>query len=193
MAAHHPAAASAAAPATTPTVFLADRAAREELVEHPHISRARAAATTRPPAPTRTPRPRQTSRSASPRAERQVRTAVALPADLGRAAVVVAWALARVGDAYVMDATGPVAFDCSGLALRAYAAVGISLPHSSQAMLGYGRRVGRDELAPGDLVFPNPGHVSIYAGAGLVVEAANPRVGVVERPIWGFWMAVRLL
>jgi peptidoglycan hydrolase CwlO-like protein len=40
-------------------------------------------------------------------------------------------ALAQVGDAYVWGATGPNAFDCSGLTQYAYAAAGVSLPHSS--------------------------------------------------------------
>jgi len=93
---------------------------------------------------------------------------------------VVGYALAQVGDSYVWGATGPSAFDCSGLTLRSYAQVGISLPHSSSAQYGSGRHISASQLEPGDLVFYyHPiHHVGIYIGGGMIVHAANPGAGV---------------
>ena len=93
---------------------------------------------------------------------------------------VVAFALAQVGDSYVYGASGPSSWDCSGLTMRAYASVGISLPHSAAAQFGSGRHISPSSLQPGDLVFYYSPihHVGIYIGGGRIVHAANPSVGV---------------
>lgn len=82
-------------------------------------------------------------------------------------------ALAQVGDPYVWGGSGPDGFDCSGLTGFAYAAAGVSLPHSSQAQSQMGTAVSRGELQPGDLVFfYSPiSHVGIYIGDGKMVHA----------------------
>lgn len=121
-----------------------------------------------------------------------VRLQLALP-DAGRAAAVLAFALAQVGDRYVWGAAGPNSWDCSGLAMKAYAKVGIRLPHTTYGMLERGRPVARSQLRPGDLVFPHRGHVQIYLGAGKVVEAATSGVPVRVTRLWGFLTARRLL
>ncbi len=104
----------------------------------------------------------------------------------GRAGAAVSYALAQVGDAYVYGATGDSAFDCSGLTMRAWAAAGVSLPHSSSAQMGAGARVSSSSLAPGDLVFyySPVSHVGIYIGGGQVVHAANPSTGVQVAPVF---------
>ena len=58
----------------------------------------------------------------------------------------------------------------------AFAGAGVSLPHSSQEQIHYGRRVSRGPLLPGDLVFFFRGisHVGIYLGQGLIVDAPHP-------------------
>ena len=89
------------------------------------------------------------------------------------AQVIIDTALAQVGDPYVWAAGGPDAFDCSGLTQYAYAAAGISLPHSSKAQAALGRPVTRAELQPGDLVyyFSPVSHIGIYLGGGKMVHA----------------------
>ncbi len=89
------------------------------------------------------------------------------------AATAVQTALAQVGDPYVWGSSGPDGFDCSGLTQYAYAAAGISLPHSSRAQSGLGTPVSRADLMPGDLVyFYSPvSHVGIYVGDGKMVHA----------------------
>jgi cell wall-associated NlpC family hydrolase len=85
----------------------------------------------------------------------------------------VRFALAQVGKPYVWGAAGPGAYDCSGLTMMAWAASGVSLPHSAASQYSYGTHVSRDQLEPGDLIFfYSPiGHVTIYIGNGLMVSA----------------------
>jgi cell wall-associated NlpC family hydrolase len=103
----------------------------------------------------------------------------AVPAS-GRAAAAVRYALAQIGDAYVWGATGPSAFDCSGLTMTAWAQAGVSLPHSSSAQMSSGTPVSQSQLRPGDLVFyySPVSHVGMYIGNGQIVNAENPSVGV---------------
>jgi cell wall-associated NlpC family hydrolase len=90
------------------------------------------------------------------------------------AGVAVQTALAQVGDMYGTGASGPDTFDCSGLTQYAYAAAGVSLPHSSRAQANVGVPVSRAELQPGDLVFfYSPiSHVGMYIGNGQMVHAS---------------------
>ena len=86
---------------------------------------------------------------------------------------VVAYARSRLGCPYVWAASGPRAFDCSGLAMWCYGKVGISLPHSSSEQYNSGQHVSRKDLQPGDLVFFGSSihHVGIYIGGGDMIEA----------------------
>ncbi|GAA2220878.1 C40 family peptidase [Streptomyces nogalater] len=108
-----------------------------------------------------------------------------VPAPSGRAAVAVAYAYGKLGSPYVWGATGPDAFDCSGLVQAAYRAAGLSLPRTSYAQINAGRRVSRSELRPGDLVFFYPGisHVGIYVGGGRMIHAPNPSAPVRLAPV----------
>ena len=69
-------------------------------------------------------------------------------------------------------------FDCSGFVRYVYAHFGISLAHSSFADYWRGRRVGRWQMKPGDLVFfDGEGHVGIYIGHSRFIHA--PHTGTV--------------
>ncbi|WP_241038534.1 C40 family peptidase [Blastococcus litoris] len=84
-------------------------------------------------------------------------------------------AMAQLGDPYVWAAAGPDSFDCSGLTQYAFAAAGISLPHSSRLQAAMGQAVSRADLQPGDLVyFYSPvSHIGIYIGGGQMVHAST--------------------
>ena len=101
------------------------------------------------------------------------------------AAQIVAWAYARVGWRYTYGGAGPNTYDCSGFTMAAFASVGISLPHSAGAQFRLGVPVAEADLEPGDLVFfySGPGHVGIYVGGGMLIDARNSRVGVVYGPL----------
>jgi len=122
-------------------------------------------------------------RRADAAASRSVeRTPVGEPASpvSGGAAAVVDAAMAQVGKSYVYGAAGPDSFDCSGLTMTAWAAAGVSLPHSSTAQMSSGTPVSQSELQPGDLIFyySPVSHVGVYIGNGQIVDAANPSTGV---------------
>ncbi|WP_046733135.1 NlpC/P60 family protein [Streptomyces humi] len=102
-----------------------------------------------------------------------------------RAAAAVAYAYSKLGSPYVWGATGPDAFDCSGLAQAAYRSAGVSIPRTTYAQINAGRRVSRSELEPGDLVFFYSGisHVGIYIGNGQMIHAPNPSAPVRIAPV----------
>ncbi|CAL9462313.1 C40 family peptidase [Streptomyces sp. Tu 3180] len=102
-----------------------------------------------------------------------------------RAARAVSYAHQKIGSPYVWGASGPNAFDCSGLVQAAYRSAGISLPRTTYAQIAAGRRVSRSELLPGDLVFFYSGisHVGIYVGDGRMIHAPNPSAPVRLAPI----------
>ncbi|WP_243741029.1 C40 family peptidase [Streptomyces sp. 8K308] len=123
-------------------------------------------------------------RSAAPRAAGDA--AAALPAAPGRrAAQAVAFAYAQLGKPYGWGATGPDAYDCSGLTQAAWRAAGVSLPRTSYSQADAGTRVSRDALRPGDLVFYYPGlsHVGMYVGDGQIVHASRPGAPVRLAPV----------
>jgi cell wall-associated NlpC family hydrolase len=80
--------------------------------------------------------------------------------------------------------TPSTGFDCSGLTQYVYAQLGVWLPHYAAAQFLAYARVDPTQLEPGDLVFfepkpDGPGHVAIYAGGDVIVEA--PHTGALVR------------
>lgn len=95
----------------------------------------------------------------------------------GAAGTAINFACAQIGKPYAWGASGPDAYDCSGLTMRAWEEAGVSLPHNAASQRSATRSVDRSDLRPGDLVFYYSGisHVAIYAGDGWVVDA--PQAG----------------
>lgn len=89
-----------------------------------------------------------------------------------------------VGRPYVWGASGPDAFDCSGLVSYVYGQFGINLPHSSGAIYSQGTVVSASEAQAGDVIYW-PGHVAIYMGDGTMVSAESEGVGVQQVPVRG--------
>jgi peptidoglycan DL-endopeptidase RipA len=89
------------------------------------------------------------------------------------------WALTQLGKPYRWGAAGPGSYDCSGLALEAWARAGVRLLHWTGYQWVSGPHVPLAGLRPGDLVFyafdiADPAtihHVGIYIGHGLMVDA----------------------
>lgn len=80
-------------------------------------------------------------------------------------------AMSKVGSPYVYGASGPEAFDCSGLTQWSYAQAGKSIPRTSYDQLAGGQRVSGEWL-PGDIIsFYGGGHVGIYIGDGNFVHS----------------------
>lgn len=151
-----------------------------------------------PPALTPAP-PAQPTIPATP-APRTIPTPTyVLPENPTAADLAVVFALAQVGKPYVLGGNGPEVFDCSGLIQQAYLASGVKLPRLASQQRFAGTRVELDAIAPGALLYyqdgssPRKGHISMYVGGGLVVEAANPRRGVRIRTLHEAWYRDRFV
>jgi len=100
------------------------------------------------------------------------------------------WALAQIGTPYAFggDCTDPHSdnparqCDCSSLIQQAYRAAGINLPRTTNDQQNAGTAVPRlRDVLPGDLIFipgsngtiSDPGHVGLYVGQGLLVQAPH--------------------
>jgi cell wall-associated NlpC family hydrolase len=93
-----------------------------------------------------------------------------------KGAKALAYAKAQLGEPYVRSGAGPSSWDCSGLTMKAWGSVGVSLPHSSRQQYSRGRSVAKSDLQLGDLVFfySDIHHVGLYAGNGQVIHAPRP-------------------
>ncbi len=105
---------------------------------------------------------------------------------------VVSRALSHVGSRYRTGGIAPPAFDCSGFVGYVLKPFVAGLPRLSRDMAAFGRPVGRDALAAGDLVFfattGDAGaisHVALYIGDGKIVHAISdgPERGVTVTPL----------
>ena len=93
---------------------------------------------------------------------------------------------------YVYGATGPSAFDCSGLAQYVYKkAAKKTLPRTTYGQVTKGKKVSLSHLKKGDLLFwgsaSAPYHVGIYVGDGQYVHAATPSQGVRKQSISAYF------
>jgi cell wall-associated NlpC family hydrolase len=94
-------------------------------------------------------------------------------------ATAIDFAEAQLGKPYQWGATGPDAFDCSGLVMMAYRAAGVYIPRTSQQQWLWGPQVPASQVEPGDLVFfagadgtpAAPGHVGLVIGHNEMIEA----------------------
>jgi cell wall-associated NlpC family hydrolase len=98
----------------------------------------------------------------------------------------------QTGDPYVWGATGPNAFDCSGLTSYAFHRAGLSLPRTAAAQSAAVRHIPHSQMRKGDLVFFSSGghvyHVGIFVGRrggeDLMLHAPRPGESVRTEPIW---------
>lgn len=86
------------------------------------------------------------------------------------------------GHKYVWGATGPSAFDCSGLVMYALKhAYGIDYPHFSGAQYARTQHISKGQARMGDLVFwgsSGSEHVGVYAGGNKYFSAESPAQGI---------------
>jgi cell wall-associated NlpC family hydrolase len=106
---------------------------------------------------------------------------------------IAATALDLRGIPYRNGGTTPDGFDCSGLVRYVLAQYGRPLPRLARDQYDTGKRVSRDEVRAGDLVFfstngPGPSHVGIALDGEEFVHAPNSRGVVrVERLSTEYW------
>ena len=119
----------------------------------------------------------------------------------GAAAAAIGFALHELGKPYVWGATGPDSYDCSGLMLRAFQSVGITLPRVSWQQYTAGAHLPVRQAQAGDLLFyaTDPSdpttihHVMLYMGNNQMVEAPFSGQPVRVRPVaWNYGELVPL-
>ncbi|WP_020014923.1 C40 family peptidase [Promicromonospora sukumoe] len=108
--------------------------------------------------------------------------AVDIPASAAGSAVV-SVAMRYLGVPYVWGGNTPAGFDCSGFTSYVYAQVGIDLPRTSSEQRYAGTVVPASQAQPGDMIW-SPGHIAIYAGDGMQIEAPVPGKSVRYTSIW---------
>jgi cell wall-associated NlpC family hydrolase len=92
----------------------------------------------------------------------------------------VAYAKTKLGLPYIWGASGPSAYDCSGLVHDSYKHAGIALPRTTYDLIHAGSPVSRGDVRAGDLVLSNfsapgvPEHVQLAVSPTMVIEAPTP-------------------
>lgn len=77
------------------------------------------------------------------------------------------------GRSYKLGATGPRQFDCSGFTGYIFKLMGYSLPRTAQEQSKVGKRVERNNLQPGDLVFFKRPAARAAGHVGIVYSVNN--------------------
>ncbi|QBO37283.1 phage tail tape measure protein [Periweissella cryptocerci] len=78
---------------------------------------------------------------------------------------------------YKWAASGPDAYDCSGLVAAAFKQYGVNLPHNSFGQWNATQHVSRADAKPGDIVAwgnAGKGHVGLYEGGNSYYSALSP-------------------
>jgi cell wall-associated NlpC family hydrolase len=107
-------------------------------------------------------------------------------------------AAAQRGDPYRWGASGPSAFDCSGLVYYVYTKqLGKKLPRTASAQRLATVRIAKASIRPGDLVFftsyGRVYHVGVYAGSNKIWHSPRPGQRVQLSTIWTrAWVAGRV-
>lgn len=101
----------------------------------------------------------------------------------GDGSAIASYGLKFVGNPYVYGGSSLTnGTDCSGFTMSVFKKFGISLPRTSGAQSGVGKKISPSSAKAGDLIFYASGgrvnHVALCIGGGRVVHASNPRVGI---------------
>lgn len=102
----------------------------------------------------------------------------------------VQFAYDQLGKPYEWGATGPDAYDCSGLMQAAWASAGVSIPRTTYEDWADLPQVPMSDLEPGDLILYNgESHVAMYVGDGYIIDAPHTGADVERIPEDTSWYA----
>ena len=104
----------------------------------------------------------------------------------------VAFVFKQLGCPYSYGSTGPcsVGFDCSGLVSKAWAAAGLTIPRDTYSQWAALPHISESAIQPGDLLFYNGiGHVAMYVGGGMIIDAPSAGEPVRELSMNTGWYA----
>jgi cell wall-associated NlpC family hydrolase len=92
-----------------------------------------------------------------------------------------------LGVPYKLGGDGLAGIDCSAFVRRMFSSVDVALPRTAREQYDVGRKISREELSMGDLVFfrtkqhePYPTHVGIFIGNGQFIHASALNKGGVR-------------
>ena len=104
----------------------------------------------------------------------------------------VAFVFDQLGCPYSYGSTGPcaVGFDCSGLVMSAWASAGVTIPRDTYEQWAALPHISESDIQPGDLLYYNGiGHVAMYVGNGMIIDAPQPGQDVEEVSMNESWYA----
>ena len=104
------------------------------------------------------------------------------------AQTVVSAAQSQIGKPYVWGATGPNAYDCSGLVQYAYSQAGKNVGRTTYQQAGAGQHISVSQAQPGDILMWGDYHDAIYVGNNQYVHAPQPGQNVTQASISSYFM-----
>ncbi|MBZ4028749.1 C40 family peptidase [Lactobacillus johnsonii] len=104
------------------------------------------------------------------------------------AQTVVSAAQSQIGKPYVWGATGPNAYDCSGLVQYAYSQAGKNVGRTTYQQAGAGQHISVSQAQPGDILMWGDYHDGIYVGNNQYVHAPQPGQNVTQASISSYFM-----
>lgn len=105
---------------------------------------------------------------------------------------IVAFSKQYVGVPYKWGGTTPKGFDCSGFVTYVYREFGVSLPRTAEEQYQRGKKVSKDDLAVGDLVFfatykKTASHAGIYIGNDKFIHASSNKGVIISDLDESYW------
>ncbi len=104
------------------------------------------------------------------------------------AQTVVSAAQSQIGKPYVWGATGPNAYDCSGLVQYAYSQAGKNVGRTTYQQAGAGQHISVSQAQAGDILMWGNYHDAIYVGNNQYVHAPQPGQNVTQASISSYFM-----
>lgn len=121
-----------------------------------------------------------TTQTAKPQASTQSNSSTAQ--------TVVSAAQSQIGKPYVWGATGPNAYDCSGLVQYAYSQAGKNVGRTTYQQAGAGQHIAVNQAQAGDILMWGDYHDAIYVGNNQYVHAPQPGQNVTQASISSYFM-----
>ena len=121
-----------------------------------------------------------TTQTAKPQASTQSNSSTAQ--------TVVSAAQSQIGKPYVWGATGPSAYDCSGLVQYAYSQAGKNVGRTTYQQAGAGQHISVSQAQAGDILMWGDYHDAIYVGNNQYVHAPQPGQNVTQASISSYFM-----
>ena len=141
------------------------------------------------------PAKQQASSQAAQPAKQQASSQAAQPAkqqastqSSSTAQTVVNAAKSQIGKPYVWGATGPNAYDCSGLVQYAYSQAGKNIGRTTYQQVCAGQHVSVSQAQAGDILMWGDYHDAIYVGNNQYVHAPQPGQNVTQATISSYFM-----